>query len=538
MHIRRAVLPLRAALLAIFLVVASVASAGLADNPVLQAAQTVGARGLATTPVPPASPGKFKPEAQSSTLGPLLKDLVDEDELRKLLQEMSGEMITQFGKQYEAAGYGNDAVAALAYSVAILASVATEKEIDEAGIKDLVERFQATLNVPAVADATDRQKQEAYELSIIATTLTLVSAQSGEKQARLTASQMLASLIGVSAKQIRVEGGKVRITPSPKPKMETGETAPAAAQGLAPGFTYGMPQGWAKRGNWIAKDLNDPLWDGHVNSHTMLVQFLPARPAQGNVGQAIAEIWDSFLPAEAKGKQTGVVFRRFVGDGLIGQFIFGRVREKERDTDTLYTLMMVDCKTHWQPVLFAQIYTDNTAIRSTAQFMTSTSFQKSIVFFEEMVATFRCPPAKGQPLVTREALAGNYTYGSTSTLWTEHRITGSVDMNYTASSGTFNLKPDGTFTWTMGGQSRQYGGVSTFMIRAAGKWSIQGDILYVQYSMYDQGDSFTKKDNRYKIAGLTSFSDGVKVAVLLDDWEYAVNPLTVNAKDDWYSTKK
>jgi hypothetical protein len=80
--------------------------------------------------------------------------------------------------------------------------------------------------------------------------------------------------------------------------------------------------------------------------------------------------------------------------------------------------------------------------------------------------------------------------------------------------------------------------MKTNSINATGKWSIQGDILHVVYETYDQGDTYKAKDRKYRIAGLTTFSDGVKVAILMFHPDRPVNFATVNDRGDWYSTKK
>jgi len=63
-----------------------------------------------------------------------------------------------------------------------------------------------------------------------------------------------------------------------------------------------------------------------------------------------------------------------------------------------------------------------------------------------------------------------------------------------------------------------------------GTWDIQGDLLLL--------NATTGKDRKYRIAGLTSFSDGVKVAVLLSRLDAPVNAVTTGNKRDWFSTKK
>lgn len=529
----------RLAVLAVLLLVAPLSWASFTDNPVVKASQAIAHKGLSTAPAPATSAGKFKPESPSSTLGPLLKELVDDEETRKGLEAASVELLKSFGQQLKEGGYGDDAAAAMGYSVAILTAVITEKELDEAAITDLVKRFQASLNVPEVREATDRQKQEVYELSLMATTLTLLAAQTGdEKSAKTIAERMLGILIGVDAKQIKVEGGKVRVTPKAKPVSPPTETAPPESDGLAPGFTFTKPQNWVERGGWMVRENVRSRYEGHREVSSALVRFLPARPAQGNMGAVLSEIWDTSLPAEAKGRRSAMVYRRFIGDGLVGQFISGVVREDGRDSDTLFTLYLIDCKTHWQPMLVAQTYDENTSDRTGIDRLAQGSFADTALMAEELIRTLQCPPAKGMPLVTREALAGDYHFGTGSTLWTENIYTGATSMAFVTYGGNLNLKPNGTFTYTRTGVAGRDGSMSASQTKAAGRWSIHGDILYMVYDSYDQGDGYKAKDRRYKIAGLTVFPSGEKVAVLLFMVDSPVNPTTVGNSGDWYSTRK
>ena len=111
-------------------------------------------------------------------------------------------------------------------------------------------------------------------------------------------------------------------------------------------------------------------------------------------------------------------------------------------------------------------------------------------------------------------------------------------MTFVSYGGTLNLKADGTFTYTFGSASGQVGATKFGSAKGSGTWRIENDLLITKYLTYDQGDSYKRNEERYRIAGVVSFTDGSKVTVLTSDLKKPINACTVGNSSDYYSTKK
>lgn len=514
------------------------------NNPVLKASTYLAFRGAPSAKAPATSPGQFKPSGKTLAVAGYVKAITEEkSEVEALTEYFETALGVQadWGKSNKAE---NDFIAAYANAIAVAAMICTGEEVTDAATLDLLKNLRASLDVPAIRNAKDAEKQEVYEIAVCHSALVLLTAsaakeEAGLKSARELATGVLGGLIGVRPSELVIGKDTFTIKPNGKePPKESGATNPPAVGGLAPGFSYKTPAGWQQNGAWLVKEgqytANSP-----ENVCIANVRFPAPIPASGNMGDALWKLWDKEVPAELKGKAGGMVYRRYTGDGLLTQFIFGKGLEKDRRSDSVFTVYLVDCKTYWQPVVVALTYEDRGQFRAGESFMAGSSYGVSATLAEEVLATLTCPSAKGQPLVTMESLAGDYGYGSGANMQYMNVYTGATSMSYVSYGGTLHLKPNGTFTYTFSSASSN-GGLANFAgAKGEGTWKIEGDIVTCSFKKYDQGQgNQTGKVYTYRVAGLTQFQDGTKVAVLLDDLKSVPNSCTVGDSSDWFTTGK
>ena len=503
-------------------------------NPIVKASQAIGESGLSKAAAPATSPLSFKPGPRKF-LKTYVASMFEDVSEQQTMAGAIGAVMDSYEEALKADKFANDGAQSLGFAVAILHTLATGKEADDASFAALSERFRATFDTPAIRQASNAAKQEFYEWTLCTVGLVAVistQATTADQKAKIAqlADAQLQTLIGVGASSITLDGKNVSI------KTKATVAPPATGDGLAPGLTFTMPEGWEQRSGWYIRSYKDRPTDTEISS--ALVRFPPAIPAKGIFSDAIRAAWDKYIPAEGKGKGSGMVYRRYVGDGLVSQFIFGRVRENGQKADTLFSVYMIDCGSTWQPMIVAYTYVDNGDFAAGVDFSASFSYPKSADVGEQFIRTLRCPAAKGKPLVDTASLVGDYNYGTGSSLMWENIYTGASSMTFVSYGGTLNLKANGTFTYTFSSASGQVGATRFGSAKGAGKWSIVGDILVCKYSSYDQGDSYKRTEEKYRIAGVVSFSDGSKVIVLKSKLDLPINACTVNDSSDYYSTKK
>lgn len=487
----------------------------LPGNPVADAARAIGRGGLQDGAAPATSPTGFKSDGTRRVVAACAKQLGEDDAQRKAYEEIFLKLLESYEKQIVQAGNANDAAGALAFSVAVVYAAAKETELDDQAFLALIPRLQATLDLPAVRNATDAQKQECYEWALCASGTVLAVAQlaeTAEAKAGLKklARAQLENLIGTDADRLTLKGKEIVLK--------------AAGGGVAPGFAFTLPEGWSQESPWYLKRKVD-----HGTITSAMVRFPPSIEARGEIGATLRELWKSTVPAELAGRHSSMVYRRYLGDGLVAHFVYGVGLEKGRVADSVFSLYLIDLGDRWQPMVVAQTYEDPTFnVVSAVRMMGSTSVSVSAAIAEEFLATLRCPAAKGRALVSKEALVGDYGYGSASSLQWENIYTGATSMTVVSYGGTLNLQADGTFTSSFQSASGQVGAMQFGSEKDKGTWEIQGDLLLLHGA----------RERKYRVAGVTQFDDGVKVAVLFLRMDLVVNAATGGDRSDWFSTKK
>lgn len=510
------------------------------DNPVLKEVARLAYRGVPKADAPATSPGKYKPTGRLIALDEYVASLSDDKEEVKVLKEFLTGAIDEQTKWAQTVKGQDDCVSAVAYAVSVTYMCSTGTEVDEKALADLYKNLRAALDVPAVKNATDTQKQQAREIAVYHASMVLVTVAAANSEEQVKDAQtfslsMFELLTGTDPTKVDLAPGSFTLKPNGKKDPDSVEP-PTASSGLAPGFAYKSPAGWQQSGAWLVKRA--PSVANSTDSFAIAnVRFAAPIPASGNIGTALYQLWEKEIPAELKGRAGGMVYRRYIGDGLVSNFVFGKGRETDHKSDTVFTIYLIDCKTHWQPVIVALTYEDNIsfAVQMSADF----SYSTSAALAEEVLATVSCQPAKGLPLIDQKALAGDYKFGSGSNMNWVNVYTGATAMSFVTYGGDLFLKPDGTFIYNFSSASGQVGATTYGKANGKGKWVIQGDILVCTFTQYDQGQGNQQgKVYKYKVAGLTQFQDGTKVAVLLDKLETVPNCSTVGDSSNWYSTGK
>lgn len=509
------------------------------NNPVVAAAVAIGQKGLSSEGAPGTSPTQFSQTGSRVYIGTYVKALFETEDEQKVFETAIVKLIENYESTAKSAGIADDASGALAFSVAVLNSVAKGSELQDESFLALNERFKATFNTGSVKGATDIQKQEAYEWALCSSGLVLAllseaKTDESRKKIQVLAAAQLEVLLGAKPDQISLQGKSVSIKGTGAVNSGEGKTAEKPATGgAAPGFAFQPPTGWVKDGAWYVYTTRDGDRITAAN-----IRFPAAIPAAGNMGDALRKLWKENVPNTLQNNAGGMVYRRYVGSKLFTQFIFGSGKEEGRKANSVFTLYLIDCGSYWQPVVVAQTYRMEGNFTAGEEFSAQFSYPTSADYAETMLATFRCASAPNQALASKEAIAGNYRFGDGSHMEYENIYTGATSFKFASHGGTLNLAADGTFTYKYGSASGQVGAVNFRGITAAGTYSIQGDILTCTYSSYDQGDSYKKKEEKYRIAGVTIFGDGNKVTILMDDLKLPVNSVTVANTSFWYSTKK
>ncbi len=524
-----------------------------AADPVLARARQLGQLGVPSMAAPPRpaakSPGAFRPARGRVLLESFLTSMFDDPAEREVMRATLPQVMAAYETEAKKLGVANDAAAALTFSLVMLHAIATDTEPSDDAFVAMVPRLRAALDTPTVRKATDRQKQEAYELAIYtASMLVALSEASTNADAsaklREAARASLRGLVGAEVDAIHLAGAQPEIvasggadaaSPAPPPPAGPAPAAPSAplAPGaLAPGLGFAAPQGWTQNSGWHIGSIRDG-----TDVTSALVRFLPAVEAKGSFGDALRAAWQRYIPAELAGRTNDMVFRRYIGNGLSAHFMIAAGPEKGHENDSLFSLYLIDCGAAWQPMVVAQTYqSDGAGLQMSTRF----SFPKSAQLAEAAIATVRCGGALGQPLVDAKALVGNYYFGNSASMEWVNIHTGATSTTFVSYGGRLHLKDNGKLDYEYSSASNQGAGTRFGVIRAAGTWKIEGDTLVVTYSKYDQGDDYHKKGERYRIASAMSYADGEKLTVLRsgNDYDAPINAVTVGDPSTYYSTKK
>ena len=493
-----------------------------ADNPLVAASQKIGLAGLSTESASDIPGWPFNRAVGRVFVKRYVESVSEDASERTALEEAIIVIIDRYEGVAKDLKQRNDPATAMAFSTAVLYSVAKESDLDDEAFLALAGRFRKALGE---VKATDRQKQEFYEWSLCSSGMVLALAgtakdDDAKRKLRTLAGAQLEVLLGAKLEQISLKGAEVAIK--------------AAAGGTAPGFGFTVPENWKQNSGWYVAERRLGSYLSMAN-----VRIVPAMPAEGTFGDALYSAWKKYVPEEFRTKASGMVFRRTIGDGLFAQFVCGKAEEKGKTWDTLFTVFLIDCGKAWQPIVVAQTWENVEDKNSSGGSMAADlSFPGTADLAEVFLKTFTCASGRGKPIADKSSMVGDFFYGSSSAMQWENIYTGATAMTITSFGGSLSLKEDGSFEDSFASASGQASAPKMRSSKGKGKWEIQGDLLVQTYSEYDQGDSYVRKERKLRISGIVVFPGGERILVLKNLLEQPVNAVTVMDKSEYYSTKK
>lgn len=287
-----------------------------------------------------------------------------------------------------------------------------------------------------------------------------------------------------------------------------------------------MPAGFTEQAGWYI-NASVEVRNGVTRTTRGLVRLLPAIPAGGSFSDTLRDQVKRYVPAELQASMSGIVFRRYVGDGLIAQYIHGRGVETGRNGDSWFAAYLVDCGTTWQPIITAGTYEEapkGVGFEMTINF----ELPKAINMVEPLLAAVRCAGGRNQPMLGTSDLVGHYYFGNGASGDYINIYTGQSSTHFVSYGGEYEFTNDGRVSYKYSSASNMGAGTNFAGESRKGTWRIEGDLVQIALE--------GRQLKSLRIAGLTTFSDA-KIAVLIDAAKPAI-PTMVGDGSDYYSTKR
>jgi hypothetical protein len=258
------------------------------------------------------------------------------------------------------------------------------------------------------------------------------------------------------------------------------------------------------------------------------VRVLPAVPASNaNFNDVLRNQVKTYVPQELQASMSGLTYRRYVGDGLVAQYIQGQGIERGRKGNSWFVTYLIDCGATWQPLIVAATYDEHPP---------GAGFEMNIGFalptamnaVEPLLASVRCEGTKNQTIVDPATLAGHYYFGSGAAMDYVHVFTGASSTQYVSYAGEYDLRSNGTVAYRYSSAGNLGAGTTFAGDTGVGKWTIERDMLIIALN--------GRKPKALRIAALQNVGDA-RIAVLLDDGKLAA-PTNVSDTREYYSTKQ
>jgi hypothetical protein len=286
-----------------------------------------------------------------------------------------------------------------------------------------------------------------------------------------------------------------------------------------------LPAGFKEQSGWY---INEQIEDGYVRKLTRgMVRVLPALPVAGHFQNSLLDQVKRYVPSELQGAMSTLVFRRYVGDGLVAHFVHGLGVERGRKGNSWFAAYLIDCGTTWQPLIVAATY-DELPPGVGFEMNINFALPKALDLVEPLLAGVRCNGPRDQPIVDPAALAGHYYFGSGASMDYVQIYTGETSTRYISYAGEYDLRRDGTVSYEYSSAGSQGAGTTFAGDRGKGRWRIERDLLIISLE--------GRQPKSLRIAGVHTFPDA-KVAVLIDSRKPTM-PTTVNDGSEFFSTKK
>lgn len=318
-------------------------------------------------------------------------------------------------------------------------------------------------------------------------------------------------------------------TPGPDPEPDAAPTQTGAAPAPQHGnsrLTFTPPVGFAQNQGWWVTTKEEARWKYTIITAGMALPLAGIAPA-ADAGAALRSLWAASMPPEAKNEASGLVYRRFVGDGLLAYYLHGNgIINGDQPTGHWFTLYLVDCGDSWEPLVVGSIYKHTTTggwfSESVGQGMAD-----GLASVEPLLATLRCAGSRNRQIVPPDQVVGHYHYGNGASQMYVNVYTGSTSSYNLAYSGDYDLRADGTLAYQHSSASG-YNGATNFQgEESGGRWSVTGDLLVLEMTSL-------RRTKRFRIASVTNFPNE-KVMILLDENQRA-DPDTVR-RGQYLTTK-
>ncbi len=503
-------------------------------NPIVDAAIQFGNKGFKPAAKPTKVTTSFMPSGDTKAyIDQVIEKIFETKEEREGYRPVFDKVFANYPATMKPAGLDNDAAAAFAFTVTTILTVQKKVEFDDATFAKVAASFQSAL-AESASKATNAQKEEAYNFALSSACAYLSYASSTSDEAKLKAlgEALLANLIGITSDGIALDKTGMSI------EAKKATTPPASDGKLA--VTFSLPEGWRKddKSPWYVCEYRDPRYGNNADTTAANVRFLPAIPANGSFPDALRTVWKQAVPAEFADKASNLTYRKLIGNGLVSQFVYAVGNEKGKTWPTLFAVYLIDCGSTWQPVVVAHVWIPVDKFPIGGEMMAQYSFPHSADMIEAFLKTVRCEGMKPRNIIDKDAMVGAFNFGNSASMDYVNIYTGAtVATNFVSYGGTLTLHKDGTFDYVYSSASGQVGNAKFAKIVGKGTWSINGDILTTKFSFYDQGDSYHREMDQYRIGAVVTFTDGEKGCILMDI-KKAANPCTVTAKEEFYTTKK
>lgn len=485
-------------------------------NPVIQVGRTFGTGGFDASKTLQSGPSEFKKGRSTGAAAKVIGALELDQETETTMLEGVAELQKNFEAAAAEAGQKPDVAAAFGFFLQITLTISKGAELNAAHVDASLPQLKAFFNKPAVQQATDAQKQEAYEFYIASASVPLLLALAAGENDQVAAGiqrfagGLVLGVTGAETDAISYSARGLGVKAVAPPTMASSGTRPAGGTQMGSGqFRYSLPAGYRQEGGWISKIVNAETRGDRVGA---MFRVLTPIPAQGNMDSVLNQLWGQVIPDGIQPRQ--VMFRRYVAGGAYSQFLFGRGPEGENTWDTYFTLFLIDLGGTWQPVVMAQVFLpDPTFMMGASMSAHYAQFQNGPIA-AEFIDTWQAPGAPKRPLVTREEMTGLFKGGSTATQHWASAITGQyAGMTFSAASIDYNFRANGTFDYKFVGASGAVGAMTVTNDADSGSWSIEGDILTINGAKWDRS---------FRVWGFTRYGDGRRAVMLNANLKQAV----------------
>lgn len=498
-------------------------------NPVIQVGRTFGTGGFDASKTLQSGPSEFKKGRSTGAAAKVIGALEVDQETENTMLEGVAELQKNFEAAAAEAGQKPDVAAAFGFFLQITLTISKGTELNAAHVDASLPQLKAFFNKPAVQQATDAQKQEAYEFYIASASVPLLLALAAGDNEQVAdgiqrfAGGLVLGMTGAEAGAISYSARGLAVKAVAAPTMASTGARPAGGPQLGTGqFKYSLPAGYREEGGWISKVVAAETQGDKVGAY---FRVLAPIPAQGSMDDALFQLWGQVIPDGIKPRE--VVFRRYVAGGAYSQFLFGNGPERGNTWDTYFTLFLIDLGGSWQPVVMAQGFIpDPTFMMGASMTAHYAQFQNGPIA-AEFVDTWQAAGAPKRALVTKEEVTGLFKGGAGATQHWANAITGQyAGMTFSTYAIDYNIKGNGTFDYKFVGASGAVGAMRVTNDTDSGNWSIEGDLLTLRGAKYQR---------TFRVWGFTRYPDGRRVLLLNENLKHGVFGTLSSGAEPYFS---